>query len=128
MLKAEPLRTFPFGYGLQAELMLLPDCDVLGNIFCCWRQYLGTIPWPYGGRLGEIFQNYWVPPPPAFILVQLQENLSSFLNCLNRFVVKVYSITIPNWELSFTVSVMPKLDRLDKLCSSYSVVSGQGKK
>ena len=43
MLKAEPLRTFPFGYGLQAELMVLLDCDVLGNIFCCWRQYLGTI-------------------------------------------------------------------------------------
>ena len=68
------------------------------------------------GVLGEIFQNYRVPPPPAFILVQLQDNLSSCLNCLNRFIVKVYSITVPNWELSFTVSVVPKLDRLDKLC------------
>lgn len=61
MLRAEPLRTLPFGHGSQTASMLLHDCDVLemysvagGSSLAplCDRQICTE------GILGEIFQNY----------------------------------------------------------------------
>lgn len=129
MLKAEPRRTFPFGHGLQAELTLLQDCDVLGNVFCRWRRFFGTIPWPSdlhgrypGWNLPELL-NSTLPLPCAFILVHLHDNLFSlFVCCLNRVVVQVHGLTIPDAELAFTVPSDSRWDKLDKWWV-YSVVN-----
>lgn len=128
MLKAEPLRTFPFGHGLQAELMLLPDCDVLENVFYHWRHF-GTIPWPsdlYGGHPGWNLPELLSSPTPGLYSCPATWQPFLPLNCLNRVVVKVYRLPGANWESTVTVSVVPKLDKLDKLCI-YSIVAGQGK-
>lgn len=108
MPKAEPLRTLPFGHGLQAESMLPQDCDVPANVFCRWRQFLGTVLWPSdlhgqypGWNLPELLNSSLPPPHPTFFLVHLHDDLFSLsLYCLNRAVVRVYRLTARDGELA----------------------------
>lgn len=99
MLKAEALRTFPFGHGLQAELMLLQDCDVLENVFCRWRQFFGIVPWP--SDLYRRFAGWNLPellsfPTPTVASCPARVTTSPFsLSCRNSVVVKAQGFLYP---------------------------------
>lgn len=122
MLKAEPLRTLPFGHGSQTESKLPRDCDVLemnsvagggSSAPLCDRQICAE------GFLGEIFQSYWIAPhsnlnscaptQPPFVFFAFS------LLLLKQSCVSVWA-TVPDWELVFTVSMVPKLDKPDESC------------
>ena len=76
--------------------------------------------WVESSRITEF------PNPQPLFLSSRMTTFSSNLNCLNRVVVKVYRLPVANWESTVTVSVVPKLDKLGKLCI-YSIVAEQGK-